>query len=52
MTTIPAIISVVVVGIVLWALWVLHTAPTQEDLGITDPPSLLDDLDTDEGTPW
>jgi hypothetical protein len=49
---IAVVVAGVVIGLVIWALIVLNTAPSQEDLGFTDPPSLLDDLDTDEGTPW
>lgn len=48
-------IAVVVAGVVIALIIVAVTiwrAPTQEDLGFTDPPSYLDDLDTDEGIPW
>jgi len=49
---IPVVVAGIVIGLVLLAILLINTAPAQEDLGFTDPPSLLDDLDTDEGTPW
>lgn len=43
---------VLVIASVAYLVVELLRAPAQEELGFTDPPSYLDDLDTDEGTPW
>lgn len=48
---IAVVVAGMVIALVAIAVMILR-APLQEDLGFTDPPSCLDDLDTDEGIPW
>ena len=48
---IVVVVAGVVIALITVAVMILR-APAQEELGFTDPPSFLDDLDTDEGIPW